>query len=182
MVLVGLALPFLPLLPMQVLLTNLIYDFAQTGLPLDHVDAQAIARPVHWDMHLIERFMIVMGPVSTVFDLLTFGFLLKVLHADEVLFRTGWFVESLVTQILMVFAVRTRRQLWASRPHRIVVLLAVGGCTLAMALPFMSGLGQWMHFVPLPPIYFCFLLALVTAFMFTAEMVKRLFYSHQSSP
>ena len=97
MVLAGLILPFLPLLPIQVLLTNLIYDFAQTGLPLDNVDPEAIGQPIHWDIRLIERFMIVMGPISTIFDMLTFGVLLLAFQANEALFRTGWFLESLVT-------------------------------------------------------------------------------------
>jgi Mg2+-importing ATPase len=111
MAIAGLFLPFLPLLPIQVLLTNLIYDVAQTGLPVDRVDREAIARPAHWDIRLIERFMLVLGPVSTLFDLLTFGVLLLLFQATETQFRTGWFIESLVTQILMIFAVRTRRQL-----------------------------------------------------------------------
>jgi Mg2+-importing ATPase len=97
MVLAGLVLPFLPLLPIQVLLTNLIYDFAQMGLPLNNVDTEAIERPIHWDIRLIERFMIAIGPVSTLFDLATFAMLLLFFHATETFFRTGWFVESLVT-------------------------------------------------------------------------------------
>ena len=93
MVLAGLILPFLPLLPIQVLLTNLIYDAAQAGLPVDNVDPEVIERPLHWDLRLIERFMIVMGPVSTLFDVITFFGLLMLFHAGEGLFRTGWFME-----------------------------------------------------------------------------------------
>lgn len=181
MVLVGVILPFLPLLPIQVLLTNLIYDFAQTAIPVDHVDAEAVAQPVHWDIHLIQRFMVFMGPVSTVFDVVTFGVMLRVMHADEVLFRTGWFVESLVTQILMVFAVRTRRHLFASRPHWLVAFLALGACGLTLALPFIPLLGSWFKFVPLPPIYFILLSAVVVVFLMTSELVKRLFYAHAES-
>ena len=110
MVIAGLFLPFLPLLPIQVLLTNLIYDIAQTGLPFDRVDREVVAHPVHWDIRLIERFMLVIGPISTLFDVLTFGVLLLLFRATEAQFRTGWFIESLVTQILMIFAVRTRRR------------------------------------------------------------------------
>jgi hypothetical protein len=105
MALAALLLPFLPLLPIQVLLTNLLYDAAQIGLPFDRVDRDAIERPVHWNIRLIERFMLVMGPVSTLFDLVTFAVLIFIFQVDETLFRTGWFVESLVTQLLMVFAV-----------------------------------------------------------------------------
>ncbi len=177
MVLAGLILPFLPLLPIQVLLTNLIYDFAQTGLPLDHVDPEAIERPIHWDIRLIERFMIVIGPISTLFDVATFAVLLLLFHADEALFRTGWFVESLVTQILMIFAVRTRRRLFASRPHRAVAGLAFGATALALALPFLPAISQWFGFVHLPASYFAFLLVVVAAFLLMTELVKRVFYA-----
>jgi Mg2+-importing ATPase len=177
MVLAGLILPFLPLLPIQVLLTNLIYDLAQTGLPVDNVDPEAVERPIHWDIRLIERFMFVMGPISTVFDLATFGFLLLLMHAGEALFRTGWFVESLVTQILMIFAVRTRRRLIASRPGRVAALLAVGGAALTVALPFLPVVGRWFAFVHPPPLYFAYLAAAVAGFLVTIELVKRLFYA-----
>lgn len=176
MVLVGLVLPFLPLLPIQVLLTNLIYDLAQTGLPYDYVDAEAVSKPVHWDMQLIQCFMVVMGPISTIFDIATFVFLLTVLHADQPLFRTGWFVESLVTQILMIFAVRTRRPLFASRPHHLVAQLALGTCAVAIALPFLPGIGPRLQFVPLPSSYFVWLLAVVLGFLLSSEAVKRVFY------
>jgi Mg2+-importing ATPase len=177
MVLAGLVLPFLPLLPIQVLLTNLIYDFAQTGLPLDNVDPEAVARPIHWDIRLIERFMIVMGPISTVFDVATFAALLLVFQAGEVLFRTGWFVESLVTQILMIFAVRTRRHLFASKPHRAVAALAFGTAALTLALPFLPGIGRWFEFVHPPAGYFAFLSAVVAGFLVMTELVKRAFYA-----
>ena len=177
MVLAGLILPFLPLLPIQVLLTNLIYDFAQAGLPLDNVDPEAVERPIRWDIRLIERFMIVMGPISTMFDLATFAVLTLLLQADQALFRTGWFVESLVTQILMIFAVRTRRHLFASRPHAAVVSLALGTAALTLALPFLPIVGKWFEFVPPPAIYFTFLLAVVAAFLVITELVKRAFYA-----
>jgi Mg2+-importing ATPase len=180
MVLAGLFLPFLPLLPIQVLLTNLIYDVAQTGLPLDNVDPEAVERPIHWDIRLIERFMIVIGPISTLFDIATFAVLLLFFHATEAFFRTGWFVESLVTQILMIFAVRTRRSLFASRPHRAVVGLALGTAALTLALPFLPAIGRWFAFVYLPASYFAFLLAVVAAFLVMTELMKRAFYAHMA--
>jgi Mg2+-importing ATPase len=180
MVLAGLILPFLPLLPIQVLLTNLIYDVAQTGLPLDNVDPEAVEKPIHWDMRLIERFMIVMGPISTLFDVITFAVLLLVFHAGEAFFRTGWFVESLVTQILMIFAVRTRRSLFASRPHRAVIGLAIGAAVLTLALPVLPGVSQWFHFVHPPARYFGFLAALVASFLVVIELVKRAFWAHMT--
>jgi Mg2+-importing ATPase len=176
MVMAGLILPFLPLLPIQVLLTNLIYDCAQMGLPVDRVDPETVERPVHWDISLIKRFMLVMGPVSTVFDMLTFGVLVLLFHAGEALFRTGWFVESLVTQILMIFAVRTRRHLFASQPHPSVTALAFGAVALTVVLPFLP-VGAWFEFVALPVPYFAFLLLVVGGFLVMIEMVKRLFYA-----
>jgi Mg2+-importing ATPase len=176
MVLAGLILPFLPLLPIQVLLTNLIYDGAQLGLPMDHVDPESVEKPVHWDIRLIERFMLVVGPVSTVFDVLTFGVLLLLFHAGEMLFRTGWFVESLVTQCLMIFAVRTRRHLFASKPHPTVAALAFGAVALTVVLPFLP-VGVWFHFVAPPAPYFGFLLLVVGGFLVTTELMKRLFYA-----
>lgn len=176
MVIAGLILPFLPLLPIQVLLTNLIYDCAQMGLPVDRVDPESVEKPVHWDIRMIERFMLVMGPVSTVFDMLTFGVLLLLFHAGEALFRAGWFVESLVTQILMIFAVRTRRHLFASRPHPSVTVLAFGTAALTVALPFLP-VGAWFDFVAPPVPYFAFLLLVVAGFLVMTEVVKRLFYA-----
>jgi Mg2+-importing ATPase len=103
--------------------------------------------------------------------------LLLYFHATETFFRTGWFVESLVTQILMIFAVRTRRSLFASRPHRAVVGLAIGTAALTLALPFLPAIGRWFEFVYLPASYFGFLLAVVAAFLVTTELVKRVFYA-----
>jgi P-type Mg2+ transporter len=155
-------LPFLPLLPIQV-------DFAQTGLPLDNVDQEAIEQPTHWDIHLIERFMLVMGPTNSMFDLITISGLLLLFHADVAFFRTGWFVETLATQILSIFAVRTRRHLFASRPHLAVAALAFGTATLTVALPFLPGIGRWFEFVHPPVSYFPFLLAGIAAFLITTR-------------
>jgi P-type Mg2+ transporter len=109
-------LPFLPMLPTQVLLNNLLYDMSQIAIPFDDVDPEDTARPVRWDMRLIERSMLVFGPLSSVFDFLTFYVLLRVFEAGEALFHTGWFIESLAMQVLVVFAIRTRRPLLRSRP------------------------------------------------------------------
>jgi Mg2+-importing ATPase len=103
--------------------------------------------------------------------------LLLLFQADEAFFRTGWFVESLVTQILMIFAVRTRRRLFVSRPHRAVAGLAFAAAALTLALPFLPAIGQWFKFVPLPASYFAFLLTAVGAFLVVTELVKRAFYA-----
>lgn len=177
MVLAGLFLPFLPLLPIQVLLTNLVFDVAQTGLPLDNVDPEAIELPLHWNIGLIKRFMIVIGPISTLFDVITFLVLLRLFHANEAFFRTGWFVESLITQILIIFAVRTRRHLLASRPNRVVTSLAFAGAALTLALPFLPLVSQWFEFVHLPAAYYAFLIAVVAVFLVVTESAKRVFYT-----
>ena len=121
--------------------------------------------------------MIVMGPISTVFDMATFAVLLLLFQANESFFRTGWFVESLVTQILMIFAVRTRRHIFASRPHRAVTSLAIGAAVLTLAFPYLPGISQWFEFVHPPPMYFAFLLAVVLGFLVAIELVKRVFYA-----
>ncbi|HYB92005.1 MAG TPA: HAD-IC family P-type ATPase, partial [Candidatus Binataceae bacterium] len=179
--LAGLFLPFVPMLPIQVLLTNLLYDIAQTGLPFDNVDREAIARPVHWNIKLIERFMLVMGPISTLFDLITFAVLIFVFRAGMVEFRTGWFVESLVTQLLMIFAVRTRRHPFASRPHPSVTTLALGITTVTIVLPF-SPVNHWFGFTPTSALYFGFLLFAVAGFLIVIELVKRQFYARMLGP
>jgi Mg2+-importing ATPase len=179
MVLAGLILPFLPLLPLQVLLTNLIYDVSQMGLPVDDVDLEDVRKPVHWDIKLVERFMLTMGPVSTLFDLMTFGVLILLFRASPPEFRTGWFIESLITQILMIFSVRTRRALFASRPSRAVALLAVAGAVVAVALP-LSFLGAAFHFVGMPPWYFGFLALATMGFLVVVELAKRAFYAWPS--
>ncbi len=176
MVLAGLFLPFLPLLPIQVLLGNLIYDFAQTGLPFDRVDDEAIRRPIHWEIGLTERFMLLIGPISTLFDVATFGVLLLVFHAGEGMFRTGWFVESMVTQILMIFAVRTRRHIFASLPHWGVAALALGVTAGVVALPFVPVIGGWFDLVPLPSSFLAYLVLAVGGFLLATEAAKRAFY------
>jgi Mg2+-importing ATPase len=108
-------LPFLPMTPGQILLNNLIYDASQTALPTDVVDPEVEAKPAHWDIHGVERFMLVFGPISSVFDFVTFGLLLLVLGPNEKAFHTGWFIESLFTQILVVLVIRTQRSpFWRS--------------------------------------------------------------------
>ncbi|MFO1055992.1 MAG: magnesium-translocating P-type ATPase [Dongiaceae bacterium] len=169
----ALLLPFLPMLPIQVLLNNLLYDTSELALPFDRVDEEAMARPVRWDMRLIERFMLVFGPLSSVFDFLTFGALLWLLRAGEAEFQTGWFVESLASQILVIFVIRTRRSLFASRPHPLLTWLSLGLVAVAAALPF--AVGRWFGFVPLPPVYYLFLAAAILAYLALVEGAKRYF-------
>lgn len=123
--------------------------------------------------------MLVFGPLSSVFDFLTFYVLFRLFDAGEQLFQTGWFVESLATQILVVFAIRTRRHIFASRPRAILVAVALGLAVLAMALPF-TPLAAWFGFVPLPPLFFAYLAAAVLSYLALVELAKRAFYRHFS--
>ena len=122
----ALFLPFPPMLPQQVLLNNPLYDFSEVGVPFDNVDENALKRPVHWAIGFIERFMLVLGPVSSLFDFLTFFALLSLFGASEAMFQTGWFIESLATQCLVIFAIRTRGVPWRSKPHPLLTTLTLG--------------------------------------------------------
>jgi len=113
----SLLLPFLPMLPTQILLNNILYDISEVPIPLDEVDVEDVRRPQILDMTFIRNFMLVIGPISSAFDFLTFYILLLVLNADESLFRTGWFVESLSTQVLVIFIIRTRANPFKSRAN-----------------------------------------------------------------
>jgi Mg2+-importing ATPase len=171
----ALFLPFLPLLPAQILLNNLLYDVSEIPIPLDRADAAETARPQKWDMALVRNFMWVLGPVSSLFDFLTFYVLLAFLNAHEALFRTGWFVESLATQVLVIFVIRTRSSPFASRPHPALAAVACAVLAVAVALPF-TPLAAPLGFVAPPPLLFAVLAGLVAAYLVLAEIVKRAFY------
>lgn len=168
-------LPFLPMLPLQILLNNFLYDLSELPIPLDNVDEQDLARPRRWDMAFIRDFMVCIGPISSIFDFLTFWLLLKVLHADETLFHTGWFVESLATQVLVIFVIRTRGRPFASRPHPALLLTSLGIVGVAMVLPF-TPLAGMLGFTPLPPEFFGLLAGLMIVYLVLVEIVKRWFY------
>ena len=168
-------LPFLPMLPLQILLNNFLYDLSQVPIPSDRVDETYMQKPKRWNIAFIRRYMLLMGPLSSVFDFLTFGVMLGVFRADPALFRTGWFVESLATQTLVIFVIRTADRPWASRPSRGLVL-GVTGCVLTGAvLPF-TPVAEVMGFVPLPLPFFSVLIGMVLAYLALVEMVKRWFY------
>jgi Mg2+-importing ATPase len=172
----ALILPFLPMLPIQILLNNLLYDISEIAIPFDQVDEEAIAGPVKWDVKFIERFMLVFGPISSVFDFLTFYVLLYLFGAGETLFQTGWFIESITTQVLVVFAIRTRRPLFRSRPHLFLAAMALGVIAVAMALPLLPVVGRWLGFVAPPPLFFVFLIGATLAYLAIVEITKRIFY------
>jgi Mg2+-importing ATPase len=171
----ALFLPFLPMLPIQILLNNLLYDASEIAIPFDRVDPEATARPVEWDVKLIERFMLVFGPVSSVFDFLTFYALLHLFGAGEALFQTGWFLESITTQVLVVFAIRTRRRFFRSRPHGFLVAMALGVVAVAIVFPLLP-VGRWFGFVAPPSLFFVFLIGATAAYLALVEITKSFFY------
>ena len=170
-------LPFLPMLPTQILLNNVLYDLSEVAIPLDHVDEEEIRGPQAWDMTFIRNFMWIIGPVSSLFDFLTFYVLLAVLKANEALFQTGWFVESLATQVLVIFVIRTRRNPLTSRPHAALAATSVAVVLAALTLPY-TGLGQYFGFHPPPLEFLAILAALVVAYLVIVEAAKRTFYRH----
>jgi Mg2+-importing ATPase len=168
-------LPFLPMLPMQILLNNLLYDVSEIPLPLDNVDDEDLARPRRWDMRFIRNFMLTIGPISSLFDFLTFYLLMAVLSANEMLFHTGWFVESIATQVLVIFVIRTRRNPLRSHPNRWLTLTSLSVVAVAMLLPF-TPVAAWLGFTPLPPLFFGLLAVLVASYLLLVEAGKRWFY------
>ena len=171
----SLFLPFLPMLPTQILLNNILYDISEVPIPLDEVDAAEIARPRVLDLGFIRNFMLVIGPVSSVFDFLTFYILLAVLQADEKLFQTGWFVESLCTQVLVIFIIRTRGNPLKSRANPVLTATSLAVVAVAVLLPI-TPIGAHFGFVP-PPARFYFILgAMVVVYLLAVELAKRVFY------
>ena len=171
----SLLLPFLPLLPKQVLLTNLLTDLPELTIATDRVDADWIERPRRWSVAFIRRFMVVFGLVSSVFDFLTFAVLLWLLRAGPAEFRTGWFVESVVSASLILLVVRSRGPLLASRPSPLLAAATLLVVALTVTLPW-TPLGALFGFVPLPPRFLPILGLLVLAYIASAETAKRWFY------
>jgi Mg2+-importing ATPase len=171
----ALLLPFLPMTPGQILLNNLIYDASQTAIPTDTVDPDVGAVPARWDVHAIQRFMLIFGPISSIFDFVTFGLLLLVLGQNERAFHTGWFIESLFTQILVVLVIRTRRSpFWLSRPSRPLLGAIVVALAAAVIIP-LSPLGDVLGFSALPVTFWLLLVVIVAAYLALVELAKRRF-------
>jgi P-type Mg2+ transporter len=168
----SLFLPFLPMLPTQILLNNFLYDMAQVTIPTDNVDRVYVRKPQHWDIGLIRNFMVFIGPISSLYDFLTFYVLLHFLHAGEAEFHTGWFVESLATQTLVLFVIRTSRNPLRSRPSRALTATTLLMVAIGTAIPF-TPLAQPMGFTPLPPLYFVFLVVATITYLFLVELAKR---------
>ena len=173
----SLILPFLPMLPVQILLNNFLYDISEVPIPMDDVDGEMLAEPRHWDINFIRNFMVVLGSVSSIFDFLTFGLLLWVFNATEALFQTGWFIELLATQVLVIFVIRTRRNPLRSRPNWLLVATSLAVVVLGIALPYTS-IGRWFGFVALPVSFLLALAGMVVCYLLLTEGVKRWFYRY----
>ncbi|PXX07277.1 magnesium-translocating P-type ATPase [Mycolicibacterium moriokaense] len=170
-------LSFLPMLPSQILLNNLLYDSSQLAIPTDTVDAEQLDAPSHWNIAFIRRFMLIFGPISSLFDFLTFGLMLVVLHAGPVEFRTGWFVESLATQTLIIFAIRTRRvPFFRSRPSGVLTLTTLVVVAVGVVLT-VSPLAHKLGFTTLPWQFYTALVVMTVAYLVLVEVTKKVFFA-----
>lgn len=172
---VSLILPFLPLLPKQILLTNLLTDFPEMTIATDRVDREMVDHPRRWDIKAIRQFMITFGIVSSVFDYLTFGALLLVLHATQVQFRTGWFLESVVSASLIVLVIRSRKPFFKSRPGKYLLMATLSIVVVTLILPF-TPLAEIFGFSPLPISFLLLIGIIILFYIITAEIVKKVFY------
>ncbi|MGO9435532.1 MAG: magnesium-translocating P-type ATPase [Terracidiphilus sp.] len=168
---------FLPMLPTQILLNNFLYDLSQIAIPTDNADETYLIKPQRWDIGLIRNFMIFIGPISSIFDFLTFYVLLHVFRATEVQFHTGWFVESLATQTLVIFVIRTSKNPLRSRPSTPLIVTCLAIVTVGMLLPF-SFLAGVLGFTPLPFSYFIFVAFATLAYLMVVEVAKRALLRH----
>ena len=176
----SLFLTFLPMLPSQILLNNLLYDVGQLAIPGDRVDDEVLARPAAWDIAFVRRFMSVFGPISSIFDFATFFVMLVVLNASNAEFRSGWFVESLATQTLVVFVIRTRRvPFFHSRPSVAMIITPIACAVIGAALPF-TPLAKTLGFTTLPISFFLILVGMIITYLALVETAKRRFYTSQA--
>jgi Mg2+-importing ATPase len=176
----SLFLSFLPMLPTQILLNNLLYDVSEMTIPTDNVDEELLARPSQWDIRLIRRFMSFFGPISSAYDFLTFAVMLRVFHAGPVLFRSGWFVESLVTQTLVIFVIRTRRvPFFKSRPSRPLLLATLGCAGIGVAIPYIEPIAHLFGFRALPLSFLAVLAGMTATYLALAQVGVALFFKPQ---
>ena len=168
-------LPYLPLLPAQILLTNLMTDFPEMTIAADRVDAEMVDHPRRWDIHAIRKFMVTFGLVSSVFDFLTFGALLFILHATKEQFRTGWFLESIVSASLIVLVIRSRKPFFRSRPSKYLLLATLLTVAATVALPY-TPLGDLFGFAQVPLAFLLLIALIVALYVVATEIVKAIFY------
>jgi Mg2+-importing ATPase len=173
-------LPFLPMTPVQILLTNGLYDVSQLGIPTDNVDRESLLKPRHWNIGFIKNYMLFFGPLSSLYDFLTFAILLFVFHANSALFQTGWFIESVMTEILVVFVIRTARTpFFKSKPSKTLLITCFSLIATALCIPF-SPFAHSLGFVALPLNLFVTLIALVITYLTLVEFMKHKFLARYS--
>ena len=177
---ISLFLPFLPLLPSQILITNLLTDFPEMTIATDRVDKELVAKPRRMDIKFIRNFMLVFGLLSSVFDYLTFGALLLILHANPAQFRTGWFMESVISAASIVLVIRTRQSMLNSKPGKYLLGATIAIVIVALILPY-TPLASPLSFQPLPIEFLLVLAAIVGLYILSAELVKKVFYQHIQS-
>ncbi|WP_199720590.1 magnesium-translocating P-type ATPase [Stagnimonas aquatica] len=180
MALASIFLPFLPLLASQILLNNFLSDIPATTIAGDRVDAEWVARPRRWDALFIRDYMVLFGLLSSVFDLLTFGVLLWLFEAAPEEFRTGWFIESLLTELVIALVVRTRRRFYRSRPGNWLLASTLAVVAVALWIPY-SPLSPMLGFVPLPATLLLAVIALTLLYVLAVELAKTLFYARVGS-
>ena len=176
----SLFLPFLPMLPTQILLNNMLYDMSEIPIPMDNVDEEYLVRPRQWDINFVRKFMLTVGPISSIFDFITFFVMIKFFQAGESLFHTGWFIESMATQVLVIFIIRTHKNPLKSRPNRWLTICSLIVVALAVLLPF-TPLAGLLGFVAPPPLFFLVLTGMVILYLLIVEQVKQWFYRHYGS-
>jgi Mg2+-importing ATPase len=174
----SLFLSFLPLLPTQVLLTNLMTDFPEMAIPTDSVDSSMVQKPRRWNVKFIRDFMMIFGILSSVFDYMTFAVLLFILHATADQFRTGWFIESVISATLIVLVIRTQQSFFRSKPSKYILLATLAVVIATVLLPF-TALGSLFGFVPISLTFLVFTAIIVGLYVLGAELTKRLFYKHE---
>ncbi|CAA2137132.1 magnesium-translocating P-type ATPase [Hyphomicrobium sp. ghe19] len=174
----SLFLPFLPLASIQILLNNLIYDFSEIGIPFDSADPEDLARPKTWDMNAVLRFTLIMGLLSSLFDAATFALLRIGFDANVSEFRTAWFVESIATQILVIFIIRTAQPFWVSRPHPVLVTTSLGALAVALMVA-LTPQGGIVGFVPLPASILAAITGITLLYLASAEALKHVAVSPQ---
>ncbi|MEG4286433.1 magnesium-translocating P-type ATPase [Microcoleus sp. A006_D1] len=174
---ISLFLPFLPLLPSQILLTNLLTDFPEMTIATDRVDKELVNKPRRMDIKFIRKFMLVFGLLSSVFDYLTFGALIFLLHANPAQFRTGWFMESVISASIIVLVIRTRQSILTSKPGKYLLMSTIAIVMIALFLPY-TPLASLLGFQSLPLEFLLVLAAIVGLYILSAETVKRVFYQH----
>jgi Mg2+-importing ATPase len=172
----SLFLPFLPMLPIQILLNNLLYDVSQACIPTDNVDSEYIEKPKKLNVSYIRKFMMLFGPISSLFDFLTFFIMLSIFNANAPLFQTAWFIESLTTQTLIIFVIRTNKTpFWKSKPSQLLFFGTIGVVGLNLLLPF-TPIGKLFGFVSPPLLFYIVLVVIVASYLLSAELIKKYFY------